>query len=349
LNHSAPAPVFFFPMDGGAGPELDHALIAGATAKLVSRLQLSVASGSRWGVRVQLGAPGRPPEIDPRWVTAAAAALGGAAHVPFDTLSITQEGLHTVATHLKTAQAKGYGPDYGVADETDRADGGSPLAALAAELQGLLLLGSVAPHPHLGFLGAVAGLGLGLSDRQGKLDLHRDIRPRVDTPLCAGCGSCLAVCIFDAIEIRAGRAFIDHTRCTGCGECMTVCHMAGIAPEDQARIPVFQQKVAETAADFSRQAAWGRPGRSGYVNYLLNVNRWQNRSRNRLEGRPRHLGILASADPVAADRAAWDLLAAAWDGNLAAWSGYRQIPGDLLERAAEKGLGSQEYRLVTLD
>ena len=121
---------------------------------------------------------------------------------------------------------------------------GATLAGGLARVGGLCLLAPVRPHPHVGFTGAVTGLGPGLADFQGKLMLHRDIRPKVDTPLCAGCGSCLSVCLFDAITIEAGRANISHEKCTGCGECMNVCFMAGISAEDAASIPLFQRKLA---------------------------------------------------------------------------------------------------------
>ena len=39
---------------------------------------------------------------------------------------------------------------------------------------------------------------------------------------CTGCGVCTETCIFDAIEIRNGRAF--HTmQCRSCGRCVTYC------------------------------------------------------------------------------------------------------------------------------
>jgi ferredoxin len=358
VSAPVPSPVHHFDLSGVDTPDLDQGMMARAVQGLVEKLSLQPAAGQQWGLKVQLGAPGYPAAVPPAWAEAAGRGIGSRGPVPglftFDTLSITQEGLHTESALLTTARAQGYLPDQGaVPFRAGDADGdGLPdrekMASGVAGAEGLLLLSTVRAHPHLGFSGAVAAQGLGLSHRAGKLVLHEGIRPQVDTPLCAGCGSCLAVCLFDAIRITGGRAFIDHTRCTGCGECMTVCHMAGIRPEEAARIPVFQEKVADTAADFARQAPWGKAGQVAYVNFLVHLNRGASRSGSRRAVKQRHLGILAGHDPVAVDRATWDLLAGHAGGSLSAWGGYLQEPGPLLDRAAARGLGSAAYTLVEM-
>jgi uncharacterized Fe-S center protein len=204
----------------------------------------------------------------------------------------------------------------------------------------------VRPHPHAGFQGALIDLGVGLADRPGKLLLHQDIRPKVNTPLCAGCGSCLAVCLFDAIAINAGRAFIDHEKCTGCGECMNVCFMAGISAEEAAGIPRFQKKVAAAALAARDAVTGGKSGRAGFFNLLVRQDRCAGVARARGRERLGDVGVLASRDPVALDQATWDLIVARMDGPLANWSGFQQEPGPLLDRAEELGLGGRSYRLV---
>lgn len=320
----------------------DPGLLAAPLGRLARRLGLPAPAAGGWALKVQLGPPGRPAETDPTWARAVGELLPTGSGA-FDTLSITTEGLHTLEAVSERAHAQGYGPAAaaGSGGLPFRAvDGLAPLGALP----GLATMGTVRPHPHLGLWGAVACLGVDLADRAAKLELHRGIRPRVDTPLCAGCGSCLAVCLFDAIVIRAGRAFIDHSRCTGCGECMTVCHMAGITPEDAAGIPLFQERVAEAAV---RHAA-DSPRRVHFL-FLTHLDRGQGRAVSRRLQLARHLGVLASADPVALDQAAWDLLARRAGGELAAWSGFRQVPEPLLAAAAALGLGRREYRLVESD
>ena len=344
------ADVFFLPV--GSDPAAPIA--AAGLARLVERIGLggAVRPGGRWALKLPLGPRGRSAAVEPAWAAAAAGALAGSAGsertVCCDTLSINLAGLDQVDSHLELAAIKGFGPGgaappYAVADDPrhgapvrPEADGPS-LAALTAAAAGLLVLNPVRPHPHLGFGGALFALGAGLADREGKLMLHKDIRPKVDTPLCAGCGSCLAVCLFDAIVLSGGRAIIDHARCTGCGECMNVCFMAGIAPEAAAGIPRFQQRVAAAARTALAGTAAG-PRPAGYLNFLVRLDRQAGgpaRRRDRLGD----VGVLASRDPVALDQATWDMAAGGPLGSLPAWSGFAAVPGPLLEAAAGTGPG----------
>jgi uncharacterized Fe-S center protein len=355
---SGPASVFLLPAVEGDGPPFAPA----GVGRLVEAIGLEGAArrGGRWAVKVQLGPRGQAAAVDPAWARAAASVLGGpgaADRMVFcDTLSINHEGLDTVDGQRELAVIKGYDgagmPAFAVADDplhgpsVEPAAGGAALAALPAGAAGLLVMAAARPHPHLGFGGALFSLGAGLADRAGKILLHRDIRPRVDTPLCAGCGSCLAVCLFDAIRIAGGRAMIDHERCTGCGECMNHCFMAGIAPEDAAGIPLFQRRLA-AAARAALQGAEGRDRPAGYLTVLLPLDR-RTGGPGRRRAPAARTGVLASRDPVALDRATWDLAAGQGPGSLAGWGGFNAVPGPLLEEAAVLGLGSQEYRLVTI-
>ncbi|HPF69619.1 MAG TPA: DUF362 domain-containing protein [Candidatus Krumholzibacteria bacterium] len=355
----APADVFLLP----PGPDPDAPVAAAGVGRLVERMGLGGAARTgRWAVKVQLGPRGLAAAIAPAWAAAAARAVagpGGAGRTfCCDTLSINLAGLDTPGEHLALAAVKGYGPGgeapgYRVADDPAHGpsfappDGRGPsLALLAAQAAGLLVLSAVRPHPHLGFGGALFALGAGLADRQGKIGLHRDIRPKVDTPLCAGCGSCLAVCLFDAIRVTGGRAIIDHELCTGCGECMNHCFMAGIAPDDAAGIPLFQKRLAQAARAALAGAADG-PRPAGYVNVLVRLDRRTGGPGRRKE-RSGDVGVLASRDPVALDQATWDLAAGGPLGSLPAWSGFTTVPGALLDEAAALGLGRPQYRLVTI-
>lgn len=40
---------------------------------------------------------------------------------------------------------------------------------------------------------------------------------------CMGLGSCVQVCMFDAIHIKDGIAVVDEEACTGCGACVDIC------------------------------------------------------------------------------------------------------------------------------
>jgi uncharacterized Fe-S center protein len=366
--------VYFHSLEQVTPHELQPLDLRRGLSDLVGGLGLDGVAGSvtPWGLKVQLGAQGHPAAVDPDWARAVADALAGKNRTEvtrdffcFDTLSITTVGLDQADTHLGTAKVKGYGPQgnglpYLVGDgpELGPSVSGDPgddpdlaaftLAAALERAQGICVLAPVRPHPHVGFSGAVINLGTGLADRNGKLLLHKDIRPNVNTPLCAGCGSCLAICLFDAIAINAGRAFIDHEKCTGCGECMNVCFMAGISAEAAEAIPRFQKKVAAAALAARNVVTGGRSGRAGYFNLLVRLDRHSGGARARGRKRLGDVGVLASRDPVALDQATWDLIVSRMDGPLASWSGFQLEPGPLLEHAEHLGLGTRSYRLVQI-
>ncbi|MCB1184300.1 4Fe-4S binding protein, partial [bacterium] len=313
---------------------------------------------------LEVGAPHRPAALEPAWVAALTARLPGTGFL-CGTRSITTAGLDTAAAQSELALAKGLGregawpfrvaddPATGAAVALAAPDGSEvedyALGAALADADRLCVLTPVRPHPHLGLRGALTSLGIGLADREAKIALHRDVRPAVDTPLCAGCGVCMTVCLFDAIRISAGRAYIDHERCTGCGECMNVCFMAGIAPEAATGIAGFQAKVADAAALALARMTGGDPSRSVHFSFLMHLDRQVAATRRRRRaGGGGDIGVLASRDPVALDQAAWDLLADRHGGDLSVWSGFNQLPEALLARAAANGLGERAHRLVTV-
>lgn len=362
--------VFFLPLETDASALAPPDLRPGL-GRLARALDLADPTGT-WALKVHLGAARRPAAVDPVWSRTVAGLLAGdASALPragtfaFDTLSITTAGLDQAGTHLDLARAKGYAaPDdplpFRVADGPDQGTGLEASLPPESELSehtlagglrhstGLCVLTPVRPHPHIGLRGALTTMGVGLADRAAKIALHRDVRPQVDTPLCAGCGVCLTVCLFDAIGLNAGRAMIDHRKCTGCGECMNVCFMAGIGPEESAGIPCFQAKVADAAWAARRQITGGRPDRAAYFSFLIRLDRQAGGARTRDRKRLGDVGVLAARDPVALDQATTDLISERVGGKLADWSGFTQSPEVMLARAEAVGLGRRTYRLVTV-
>jgi heterodisulfide reductase subunit A len=45
----------------------------------------------------------------------------------------------------------------------------------------------------------------------------------VNEELCSGCGLCISVCPYSAIELEEGKAKINEVLCKGCGSCAAVC------------------------------------------------------------------------------------------------------------------------------
>ena len=270
--------VFFAPLQEDPTAFAEPDLRPGLQA-LGRALGLAEKVPGKWALKVHLGPRNRPAAVDAGWAEAVAELFAGSkvsGAFAFDALSITTEGLDEAVAHRELASLKGFGTGklpYVVADAPDQGEslrtelpGDSDLsdhtlAGGLAAADNLCVLTPVRPHPHVGMRGAITTMGVGLADRASKIALHRSIRPQVDTPLCAGCGVCMTVCLFDAIKLNAGRAYIDHEACTGCGECMNVCFMAGINPEEEAGVPAFQARVADAALAASLKIAGGQAAR----------------------------------------------------------------------------------------
>lgn len=310
------------------------------------------ADTSRRRLRIPLGLPGKAPALANSWWQALLPlARGGFS----ESLSITTHGLHTEQGLLERARELGV-EGFVVADG-DPTNAGVPLPMPAeatvrdvrlapgfAGSRGLVLTGAVRPFAHAGFGGSVFRLGCGLLTRESKIRLHQGLRPTVDTPLCAGCGSCLSVCVFDAIGIHEGRATIDHHRCTGCGQCMTACHLAGISPRDEGALKDYQAGIARSAAAAHRYLSRGPGDAVLFVNFLTPRHTREKGFFHTVSHIPSAAGALLSRDPVALDQATWDLLVPGMPEKLRQWSGFPTNPGIMLEEAQAQGLGSRTYQ-----
>ncbi|MBM3300152.1 MAG: DUF362 domain-containing protein, partial [Deltaproteobacteria bacterium] len=98
-------------------------------------------------------------------------------------------------------------------------------------------------HELSGFGGAIKNVGMGCASREGKLDQHSNISPRIARKKCIGCGECIQWCRGNAIElIEDGnelKARIDPERCIGCAECILTCRNGAVLIQWNQSIPVF--------------------------------------------------------------------------------------------------------------
>ena len=55
----------------------------------------------------------------------------------------------------------------------------------------------------------------------------------VDKAKCVGCGQCVLVCDFDAVEVRYGLSMIRQQDCVACGVCLDFCPVAALGWEEE--------------------------------------------------------------------------------------------------------------------
>ncbi len=156
-------------------------------------------------------------------------------------------------------------------------------------------------HEMTGFGGALKNIGMGCGSRAGKMEQHREGKPQVNEELCVGCGSCKKICAHDAPLIKDRKATIDHDKCVGCGRCLAVCPKDAIDAEDNRSIEMLNYKMTEYAWAVCKD----RP--CFHISLICDVSpNCDCHAENDIPIIP-NVGMLASFDPVALDKACADL------------------------------------------
>ena len=208
-------------------------------------------------------------------------------------------------------------------------------------------------HEATGFGGTLKNIGMGCGSRAGKMEMHSAGKPHVDHEYCVGCGMCQKNCAHSAITIENRKATIDHSKCVGCGRCIGVCPKdAVMAASDEAN-DILNKKIVEYTAAVVRN----RP--SFHISLICDVSPFCDcHAENDLPIIP-DVGMLASFDPIALDKACVDLCNAqpAAAGSIidgkkdddhfhathptTNWRSY-------FDHAVKMGLGTMEYELIKL-
>ncbi len=188
-------------------------------------------------------------------------------------------------------------------------------------------------HAMAGFGGAIKQLSMGFASRGGKMAQHAKLVPAVKANKCVSCGACIKACDVHAISMNQ-TANIAESLCIGCAGCIAICPVGAISNDWESEN--FKEKVTEYA--YGAQL-----GKSFiYLNFLMNITKdcdCVGRSQQLLTD---DIGVLISTDPVAIDKACYDLLAAS-HGEALFTAGLTQI-----KHAERIGFGDAKYQLIEL-
>ena len=160
-------------------------------------------------------------------------------------------------------------------------------------------------HEGAGFGGALKNVGMGSGSRAGKMAMHNDGKPQVDTAGCIGCKICARFCAQDAIVFSDGKAFIDEKKCVGCGRCIGACSKNAISNNQSSSNNSMNCKIAE----YAKAVLEGRP--SFHINVVNQVSPYCDCHGESDAAVIPDIGIFASFDPVALDKACIDAVNAA--------------------------------------
>ena len=205
----------------------------------------------------------------------------------------------------------------------------------------IMVLSHCTGHMCAGLGSSIKNLGMGLSSRMGKMRQHSVIQPEVIKRRCTACEKCMRWCPENAIEQRDGSSFILAEKCIGCGECIAVCRFEAIKYDFESESVFLQKSMAEHALGCLKD----KKGKAFYFNVLLNMTKDCDCMAGVQKKCIPDIGILASDDPVAIDKAALDLTENEQGINLARLSYPHLDPMVQLKHAEKMGLGSLEYEI----
>ncbi|MCL2318231.1 MAG: DUF362 domain-containing protein [Methanomassiliicoccaceae archaeon] len=164
----------------------------------------------------------------------------------------------------------------------------------------LITLNHFKCHELTGFGGAIKNIGMGCASKRGKMELHTSGKPNVKEEKCTGCRKCLTACAHSALTVKK-KASIDHDKCVGCGKCIGMCSFDAISVGMDEAMDIICYKIVE----YSAAVLAGKP--NFHVSVIADVSPYCDcHKENDLPIIP-NVGMLASFDPVALDKACVDL------------------------------------------
>lgn len=218
------------------------------------------------------------------------------------------------------------------------------IATVLHQVPSCIVLTHVKGHCQMGLGGSIKNVGMGCSARAGKLAQHQGGQPQFKEIKCLGCGICADWCPTDAIDLEGGKARLDPERCIGCGECLALCPEDAIGFTWLTEGPELTEKVCEHALGFLAN----KGGRVGYINFVTDVTKNCDCVGQAQEAEYPDVGIFASTDLVAVDKAVADVTRRVYGKDIwLEWWPESKYPVQF-EYGSEIGLGSPDYELIEL-
>ncbi len=217
------------------------------------------------------------------------------------------------------------------------------IAADIVRCQSILSIAHATGHLAACLGATLKTLGMGCASRKGKMRQHSAVKPSISKK-CTRCGECYTHCPVGAISIDDVKAHIDKDKCIGCGECMAVCRFDAVEHDWKAENKILEKNIAEHALG----ALKGKEGRAAFFNFLISITKdcdcFDTPDMRKIV---KDIGIVASTDPVAVDKAALDLIEATGGKKMEKLIGNDKLnPSWQIEHAELIGLGSTDYELV---
>ncbi len=215
---------------------------------------------------------------------------------------------------------------------------------IASEIIGtdvILSVSHVTGHMVTGIGACIKNLGMGLASKKGKRQQHSSMYPSIKNS-CVLCKKCIEWCPVYAIIEKDKKAWIIQEKCIGCGECLTVCRYDAVEFDWGAEAGYTQKSMAEHALGVIK----GK--KCFFFNLLIDMTKDCDCFDVAQEKLIPDIGIIASNDPVAIDMASLDITLKHNRNTIAQMSYRNQNALIQIEHGVKIGLGSKEYELVVV-
>lgn len=278
----------------------------------------------------------------------------GAKPFLFDTNVIYKGERQNALDHLRLAESKGFGcskvgAPFIVADGLLGKDGSEyeisaahikkiKVPSFVGMLDSLLVLTHATGHIFSGYAGAIKSVAMGMSCRATKQVQHSSMKPSIIQDKCTACGCCIRVCPVSAIAMNAKKkAHINPGVCIGCGECLCACKFDAVYVNWEEDMGTFCARMDEVA-----KFILSKFKNKFFITFAFDITQECDCISTKNDKMiSKNVGILASRDPLALDKATMDLSTDEYK-FFKEHGAYR----DMFDYAAKIGLGNLEYELV---
>ncbi len=276
-------------------------------------------------IKVHMGELGNVTHIKPeivREIVEFVKAIGGRPFVT-DTTTLYPKARWTAMEYLQTAAANGFtgksmgapiiiadgplgydGTKRPVSRRVEGCDLGEvEVAQSIAEADAMVVVSHAKGHITASFGGAIKNVGMGCLTKRGKSALHRADLAEINAEECSGCGKCVETCAYGAMQIKDEKAHRDVEKCMNCNFCYFTCPNKAMKLPDDANKRLQIYLAHGTAASLEKF-----DDKVCFVNVIQDVTPLCDCDTHAGNPIVADVGILASMDPVAIDKASLDLI-----------------------------------------
>ncbi len=351
--------VFFTPVKDADDIEAVNASLDGLLEK--SRVAQVAAAGNKVAVKLHFGEEGTDSFVRPDHLRVICEKIAQREAKPFlsDANTLYRGKRLNSQDHLQVAIEHGFtreaaGADIFIPDDTRDEDVAevsidqkfiktASICRCYLDADAFIAVTHFKGHALTSFGGSLKNVGMGCATRRGKLAQHCDATPTFYEDKCIGCGECEKVCPVGAIQMENDKSVLTRDKCIGCASCVAACPNTALFIDFKAGDDV-QKKMVEYAYAILKE----KEGKAAFLNFALRINKECDCWRYGNQRIAPDVGIFASTDPVAIDKASLDLVNKACGKEIFKEFHPDQNPLLQIEYANRIGLGNLDYELVRL-